>query len=147
MEQKKMDAKEYLGQVQKCDTHINNMLDEMAQLKAFATKITTTLRPDAAGGSGGGQDKIGNAVAKIVALEEDITKEIDRYIDTKREVGRLIESVENPDQAKVLFKRYIKYEKWEAIALDMGFTYRNICYIHGRALQAVERLLENEKNQ
>jgi hypothetical protein len=58
----------------------------------------------------------------------------------------VIDAVEHPDQKNVLVKRYINYEKWEAIALEMGYTYRNVCYIHGRALQAVERLLENRED-
>lgn len=134
-----METKEYLQQIEKCDKQINEKLEEVRRIKELATKITTTLRTDAAGGGGNG-DKIGDAVAKIVTLEEEITRDVDRYIDLKREIGAIIDAVEDTDEQTVLVKRYINYEKWEQIALEMGFTYRNVCYIHGDALKTVERL-------
>jgi DNA-directed RNA polymerase specialized sigma subunit len=43
---------------------------------------------------------------------------------------------------KVLHKRYFEYKPWEQIACEMGYSYRNVCYIHGKALQAFEALME-----
>ena len=143
MSEKKINAKAYLRQIEKCDKGINNKLQELARVKELATKVTTTLKPDAAFG-GGNQDKIGNAIAKIIDLQNEINADIDEYVDLKKEASRVIEQVENADQLDVLYKRYILFEGWELIAEETGFTLRNVYYIHGRALQAVAEILRRE---
>jgi DNA-directed RNA polymerase specialized sigma subunit len=93
---------------------------------------------------GGNQDKLGNIVAKIVDLENEINEAVDAYIDEQREISRMLEKLEDADQVAVLHKRYFEYMPWEQIACDMHMTYRNVCYIHGRALQEMERLVPHD---
>lgn len=142
---KQNEAQEYLLQVQKLDSSIDSRLEQVAHLKAMTTKITTTLKQDVVSGSGN-QDKIGDAIAKIIDLENEINRDIDTYVDKKREICRVIESVKDPDQMVVLQKRYLLYEPWEQIALEMHCTYRNVCYIHGRALQTVAELMKGKEH-
>lgn len=146
MNKEKNPVQEYLLQVKLCDAHINNKLEELAQLRALSTKITTTLKQDVVSGGGYG-DKVGDAVSRIVDMQNEINAAIDDYINKKNEVKRVIEKVTNPDQLNVLLKCYILHETLEQIACDMGYSYRNICYIHGRALQSVEAVMESEKKQ
>lgn len=134
------DAKTYLRQVKLLDIHINNKLEELQRLKDLSFKITSSLKPDVVGGSRN-LDKIGDAVAKIVDMEAEINNAIDSYVDKKREITNIIEKVSDPDQLALLYKRYIHYETFEKIACELHMTYRNACYIHGKALQAVEHLL------
>lgn len=145
MSKEKNPTQEYLLQVKLCDAHINNKLEELAQLKALATKVTSTLKQDAVSGGGFG-DKVGDVVSRIIDMQNEINAAIDEYIDKKKEVKRIIEQVTNPDQLNVLLKCYILHESLEQIACEMGYSYRNICYIHGRALQAVAAVMEEEKN-
>ena len=107
----------------------------------MVTKITATISPVAVSGTGS-QDKLGDAVAKIVDLQEEINQKIDRYVDLKREISAVLEKLDDPDQVKVLHKRYFEYKQWERIACEMNYSFRNVCYIHGKALQAVEAILE-----
>lgn len=140
-EKKHNEAQEFLRQIELCDTHISNKLEELDRLNDLARKITTSLSMAPAHGSGN-QDKLGNAVAKIVDLEREINAEIDHYVDKKTEVKRVLEKIKNPDQLKVLSKHYLLFETLEQIACEMGYSYRNICYIHGRGLQAVSEILK-----
>ncbi len=135
-----IDAKAYLKQVKICDTRINNKLDELTALKSIALKVTTSLSHAPAHGSGN-QDKIGDIAAKIVDLEADINKTVDELVDKTREISAVIDQIQNPDQLSVLYKRYFQFQTWEQIACEMHMTYRNICYIHGRALQNVAQIL------
>lgn len=135
------DVKEFLQQVKLCDVNINNLLEEQAHLKDLTIRITATLKQDVVSG-GGSHDKIGDAVAKIVDLEKEIDQAVDKFVDKKREVSKVVEQVTNPDYLAVLYKRYFfPYESLEQIACDMGYTYRNVCYLHGKALQAVSDLI------
>ena len=143
-EKKANETKEYLEQVKLCDTKINNKLEELSRLNALAYKVTSSLKQVAVFGSGT-QDKVGDAVSRIVDLQREINDDIDKYCDKKAEVRALIDQVKNPDELEVLSKRYLLYESLEQIACEMGFTYRNVCYIHGRALQTVAELMKGEQ--
>ena len=135
------DAKAYLRKIELLDTHINNKLNDLHTLRTMVTKITATISPVAVSGSGS-HDKLGDAIAKIVDLQEEINQKIDRYVDMKREISAVLEQMQDPDQVKVLHKRYFEYKPLERIACEMGYTFRNVCYIHGKALLAVETLLK-----
>ena len=138
------DAKAYLRKIELLDAHINNKLNDLFTLRTMVTKITATISPVVVSGSGN-QDKLGDAIAKIVDLQNEINQQIDRFVDAKREVSAVLEKLQDPDHVKVLHKRYIEYKPWEQIACEMCCTYRNVCYIHGKALQAVDALLEDRK--
>ena len=134
------DAKEFLQQVRLFDIHINSLLEEKAQMEALALKVTSSWSSERVSGSGN-QDKMGDTVSKIIDLEKKIDRAVDRFVYKKAEVRGVIEKVTNPDQLELLLKIYIHYESLEKVACEMGYTYRNACYIHGRALQTIEALL------
>lgn len=140
-----MDAKEYLRSIKKADLTVDEMLRERDQLRDMRYRITQALKPVmvSGGGAGGG---FTNASDKMVDLEAEITQKIDKLIDLKREAGALLRKLEDPKHYKVLHQHYILFETFEQIAVDMGYTYRNICYLHGRALQAFQRVLDERES-
>lgn len=142
----KSTAKEFLQQVRLFDIHINSLIEEKAQMEALAAKVTSAWGGERVSGSGN-QDKLGDTVAKIVDLERKIDKAVDSFVDKKAEVRAVIEQVSNPDHLELLLKVYIHYETLEKVACEMGYTYRNACYIHGRALQTVEAILAGKWKQ
>ena len=137
-----IDAKRYLQQIKDADDDIEDLLDERAQLKARLTKVTSTLSDVSVSGTKN-NDKMGDAIAKLIIVEDVLNCKIDKLIDLKKEVCAVIDKVSNENQRKVLKKRYVLFKRWEQIACEMYMTYRNVCYIHGRALQAVQRILED----
>lgn len=137
-------AQEYLRQVRLYDIHINSLLEEKAQMESLAQKITSSWSSERVSGTGN-QDKLGDTVAKIVDLERKIDRAVDNFVDKKAEVRAVIEKVKNPDHLELLLKVYIHYETLEKVACEMHMTYRNACYIHGRALQCVECILKGVK--
>ena len=141
MANEKNPAQEFLRQVRLYDIHINNLLEEKARLEALAFKITSSWGGEHVSGSGR-LDKQGDTIAKIVDMEDKIDTAVDDFIDKKKEVKAVLGQIQNPDQLDLLYKVYVQYETLEQVACEMNMTYRNACYIHGRALQAVEQLLE-----
>ena len=139
-----MNAKEYLGRIKALDQEINRKLDRATALKALALKVTSAWGGEHVSGSGN-QDKLGDTIAKIIDLERKIDNAVDKFVDKKAEVRAVIEKVKNPDQLELLLKIYIHYQSLEKVACEMGYTYRNACYIHGRALQTVEAILAERK--
>lgn len=138
-----IDAKRYLQQVKQCDMRIKIKMEDLEQLKAFTTKVTSTLSDVSVSGTKN-NDKLGDAIVRIIELQNDINCEIDRFVDLKKEVCAVLDKVSNEDQYNVLYKRYILHHTLVRIAADMNYSYRGICKLHGRALQAVERILKVE---
>lgn len=137
-------AQLYLEHIKKLDVQIDGMEQEKLALRDLALRVTPSM--SAGGGSpGGNQDKLGSAVTRIVAKEEEIDRAVGQLISLKQEASDLLARLDKPEHYKVLHGRYILYKSFESIATDMGYTYRNICYLHGRALQAFGKLLEAQR--
>lgn len=139
-----MDAKEYLNSIKRADAIINEKLKELDQLRGMRYKITQTLKPVMVSG-GGSHGGFTDASDKIIDLEREIDRDIDRFVDLKREAGALLAQMDNPKHYQVLHRHYILFESFEKIAVDIGYTYRNVCYLHGRALQAFKRVLDKHE--
>ncbi len=129
-------AKAYLQKIRLYDVQINSKIEELEKLRSMTTKITPTLSGDVVSGSRS-QDKLGDAVARIVDLEAEIDRRIDTLCDLKRNAMELLDKLQNPNHYEILHKRYFQFKSLEQISVDMGYSYRNICYIHGKALQAM----------
>lgn len=140
------DAKAYLKRIRLYDSHINNKMEELERLKAMVTKITQTLREDA-GGCSQSQDKIGDAVSRIVDLQAELNAEIDRYVDSKAEICNALNKIQKQRYFDVLHKRYVLFKTWQQIADEMGYEdVRGVYMIHGRALQAFNKILSKEES-
>lgn len=139
-------AKEYLQSIAALDERIDMMESEKSDLQDRLQHITPTLSFDKGSGGGGQQDKMASAIARIVDLQKLIDDHVDEYIDKKKKALELLEKMENPTYMTVLHRRYFLRQTFERIASDMDYSYRNICYIHGRALQQFGELLNKCKS-
>lgn len=137
-------AQEFLRQVRLCDIHINSLIEEKAQMEALAMKVTSTWGGERVSGSGN-QDKLGDTAAKIIDLERKIDQAVDHFVNKKAEVRAVIGQINNLDHLQLLLKVYFHYKTLEQAACEMNMTYRNVCYIHGRALQTVEFILADRQ--
>ena len=140
------DVKRYLQQIRLYDSRINAKLAERDRLKDMLTKITPTLRDDAVSGGNGSQDRLSDAVAKIVDLEAEIDREVDAFLDARQTVSKTLDKIDDTNQFNILHQRYVQGKTLEQVADNMGYTYRWICSMHGRALQTVEKILKSEKS-
>ena len=84
-----MNIKDILARHKTADAEINVKLEQLAELKNLATKITPSVNQEGRG-SGSVSDRVGRTVAKIVDLEQEINEDIDRLVDIKREIEELI---------------------------------------------------------
>ena len=136
-----MNAREYLEQIEYLDELINNKLVEVYQLRCLATSCTAPTDREASSSSGV-SDRVGKIVSKIVDLQAETDKAIDRFIDLKQECIKVIESVKNPLWYTILHKHYIQYKPFVLIAEEEGYTSPHISEIHRKALEEVQRILD-----
>lgn len=131
-----MNAKEYLKQAFYLDKRINSKLEQVESLNALATKATTTLS-DMPKDPNRGTSKLEDTIVKIVDLQEEINRDIDKLVDLKKEIVRTIKKIEDKELQVVLEKRYLCFETWEKIAVDMNYSIQHIFRLHSKALKNI----------
>lgn len=135
-----MGAKEYLSQAKYLDLRINSKIQQVTALNALATKATSTLtgmprNPNSASSA------MADAIGKIIDLQAEINRDIDKLVDLKREIGETIKAVPDAELQTILEKRYLCFQSWEQIATSMNYEIRWLYRLHGKALEAVKDIL------
>lgn len=135
-----MKAKEYLQQLKKLDVMIGNKMIEIDQWQAIATGTTACSEGERVQASGS-QQKMADAVTRYMDIQAELDADIDRFIDTKKEVIRTIEELE-PMEYDLLHMIYVQYLTLNDVADKYEKSYSSITTIHGRALKQVQRILD-----
>jgi len=131
-----MNSKEYLSQAYRIDQRINSKLEQVRSLNELATKATNTIS-DMPGSATRNVHQMEDVVVKIVDLQVDINADIDELVDLKSDIMGVIKEVDSPEQQTLLELRYLCFKSWEEIAVAMGYTVRNVYFLHRQALRNV----------
>lgn len=131
-----MTAKEYLSQAYRLDKRIDSKIEQLKSLNLLATKCTSTLS-DMPKSQSISNSRLEDTVVKIVALQEEINRDIDSLVDLKRDIVRTIKSVQNPEYQIILELRYLCFKTWEEIAVQMNCSIDNVFKIRKNALKSV----------
>ena len=131
-----MTAKEYLSQAYHIDQRIDSKLAQVMSLRESATKCTQTLS-DMPRASSPNLQTLESTICKIVDLENEINADIDKLVDLKAEVRRVISGVSDPDQQLILELRYLCYKQWSEIMAELGCSEPTIYRLHGEALKKI----------
>jgi len=83
-----------------------------------------------------------DTITKIVEEEKILNARIDRLVDAKLEIREVIDLVEDVTLRLILEKRYLLFQPWEEIAIDLGITSHWAKNRHKEALKVVDRILE-----
>ena len=137
MEGTKMTARQYLGQAYRLDQRIKSKLIQLSLLRDNAMNITANLKEITVQTSHD-NTKMENTILKILQQEKEIDDEIDRLLDLKSEVRRVIGKVPNIEYQLLLELRYLCFRSWEEIAVEMDYSIDYVFKIHRKALEMVE---------
>lgn len=132
-----MTAKEYLGQAYRVDLRIRCKMEQVQSLRELAIKASSTLSDMP---KGSGYTSKADIVAKIIDYENEINKEIKKLVKLKEDVTDAINSIPNAEQRTLLELRYLMFNKWEEIAIAMGYGIDNVYKIHKRALKNISKI-------
>ena len=129
-------AKAYLSQSLRLNQRINSKLEQIQSLRELATKCTPFLTgmPKTPNQDG---SLMADTVLKIIDLEKELQKDIDRLVDLKKEIMTVVKAVDNMECQTLLEQRYLCFKSWEQIAVDMGYNVRHVYRLHDEALQKV----------
>ena len=139
---KKHEAQVYLERVDKLNVMIENKMSEVAQWRSVALGITPQSEGERVQSSGS-QQKMADAIDRVVDLQAEINEMIDKLINTKQEIIRNIEQL-NATEYDVLHKRYIQGMTFDEIGAAKKKSKSWATTVHGRALQNLKIILSGE---
>ncbi len=131
-----MKVREYLAQAFRLDQRINSKIEQVRSLNELAAKCTSTIT-DMPRNPNKGKDSIGDIIAKIVDLQEEINRDIDALVDLKAEIYSVIRAIDNVECQTLLELRYLSFMRWEEIAVQLNYGMENVYRLHRKALNLV----------
>lgn len=134
-----MNSIAYLSQLNKINAVIECKEAEIENLYEISTSITAAIKDDCVQKSGT-SDKVGDCVAKIADLQNEIQLEIEKYLITRSEILGTISKLESRE-TKLLYKRYFEAKTWGQIADEMHYSRQTINLIHKKALQNLQKII------
>lgn len=132
-----MTTRQYLHQIENYDNRIKNKLIEEEQLNSLSTsvsaipigeKVQTSVK----------HDPMGDMIAKIFDLRDEISKMAAEFLEKKQEIIRTIEQVDDPVLYNILFKHYVEYKSLVRIADEMGYSEISVKKLHLKAVKEVK---------
>lgn len=134
-----MTAKQWLERGRNLNNEIETLLT--AQQRALELACKTS--------SGSTDDKVQTSrrntseerFISYADYERLINDKIDKLYQVQREITDAIYRVDNSTLRTVLVERYINFNTWEQIAVNMNYGYRHVCRLHGEALNKIKDVI------
>lgn len=142
-----MKAKEYLQQLQRLDTVINQKIKEVDDLRLKSRSVgSIDYSKERVQTSPSGDAPFVKLIGRIIDLEAEINAEIDAFVDEKHRIINQIQALKNSKYIEILYKHYVEFKKLEVVAVEMNFTYQYVVELHGYALKDFQTTYENLLN-
>ena len=134
------ECKEWLLRARKTDEEINALILE--QERAL-TKATSTVAQS-------GSEKVQtsnvntseNKFISYAVYSELIDKRIDRLYEIKKEILENVNKLDDATLRTILILRYLNFQTWEMIACRIHYSYKQVCRLHGKALNLIKDVIE-----
>ena len=139
-----MNAKEYLEQIETLDIKIKQKENELACLRETAggsaairydkDRVQTSVMTD----------PIERAVIQLIELDEKIFIDKVRLATIRNTIIEQIQGMDDNRYINLLYKRYVKLEKFYKISEEMDYDYDYVRVLHGEALGYFEQKYAKE---
>lgn len=132
-----MTAKEYLRRIRDAESDLRSAemdyqraRDDVMSLKAIEydkDKVSNSHIGD-----------LSDAIAALEKYAARVSEQWDRLIVMREEAKAQIGEIADGRYREVLHRRYLQGESWEYIAVGMGYAFRTVLWLHGKALKQFE---------
>ena len=138
-----MNAKEYLRQIEVLDVKIKQREDQLSRLRETAGGAAAIRYDKVNIQSNPAPDTLERNVLRIMELEKKIMKDKCKMEEIKDTIIGQIHALDDKRYIDILFLRYVKFERFEKIAVDMSYDYVYLRALHGEALGMFENKYAN----
>lgn len=131
------EKKEYLKSYRKIGRELRSLSEEINQLRL--SQIMPGIISDGLPKSSGGSDLSGYA-ARLDELERKLREKAAELYKRQTEIEANISAMKDANERTVLRNYYLCGMPWERVAVEMGYSWRQIHRIHGEALIHFEKM-------
>lgn len=124
--------KEYLKSYRKALRRERRILDEIQCLRL--DKMFPSIVQDGMP-HGSSQTDLSGYAATLDEMIEDLKKERLEKVKIRKKIEQSIRNLEDEDEQEVLRLRYISGLKWEEVAAEMGYSWKQTHRFHSAALK------------
>lgn len=125
----------YLSRYRRMSKRIGRLLEEQNRWREMALKITPVLSQTPGGGESG--SPIERPMDKVLEIDEEIKREIDELQTVRQGIRSALDQLEDENLKLLMEYRYIDGMTWEQVAVEMHYSYMQICRLHGKALKTI----------
>lgn len=133
-----MTVKEYLNQAYRLENFIRFLKDEIEYWQEVATSVSSPGFEEHYSATRNTEAPFVKTIYKIMQYQDDLNVKLDKLIKLKKEIGEVIDNVEDADERAVLQYRYLKNYSWARIGDIMIADERTVRRWHNKALAHVE---------
>lgn len=128
-------TKDELKSIPYVDGLINSKIRQLDQLKRYRGRLPTYKGQEAIQ-SGSVGDPTASIALKIVRLDEEIARDIERLVDLKAEAQVLFARLDDDLKYRsVMELRYLECMSWREVAQSLHFSHKHVFKLHGEALR------------
>ena len=137
-----MNAKEYLLRYKLMTTKIETAERELADLREKSTAVAVNL--DGMPHGSRLSDRTARLAAEIADSETALTDMRAQAERIRRDILRTLDKLSDPTDYKLLYLRYVRGYKWEAVAAELCYSYQwTSGHLHDHALESLQAVLDN----
>jgi hypothetical protein len=129
-----MTAKEYLWRVRDAERELKQLEQAYTQARADILHLKG-IAYDADKVTGGKIGDLSDAIAALEGYAQRLNAKWDELINLRETAKKLIDTLKDGRYREVLTLRYLGGQSWEQVAVTMGYTYRGVTGLHGKALK------------
>ena len=129
-----MTAKEYLWRVRDAERELKQLEQAYTQARADILHLKG-IAYDADKVTGGKIGDLSDAIAALEGYAQRLNEKWDELINLRETAKKLIDTLKDGRYREVLTLRYLGGQSWEQVAVTMGYTYRGVTGLHGKALK------------
>jgi hypothetical protein len=137
-----MRAKEFLSQAYLLDQRIKCKSEQVRRLNELATNCSATLT-GMPGNPNRGGSAMADAVCEIIDLENEISRDMTRLVETQKRIKEVIGKVGDVELRIILEQRYLCGSAWEKIAMSLCHNRRWVFRLHDKALSEAQKILDD----
>lgn len=135
-----MNAKQWLMRARNIDREIDGLIAQRDEVFTRLTHITQSLT-----GSTVQSTKDPHKYDRLIELDAEIDRYIDELLDMKAEINKGIHQLSDGRYREILRRRYLSGDTLEQIAVGIGYSYKQTCRLHGRALLKMEEVINDQR--
>ena len=128
----------YLWRVRDAERELKLLEQEYEQAKADILHLKA-IQYDADKVTGGKIGDLSDAIAVLEGYAERVNAKRDELIALRKEAEERIDKLKDGRYRAVLKRRYLCGQTLERIAVDLGYSYRQVKRIHGGAMCQIQK--------